>query len=582
MPVDKITIFKIKPTAKDFSDFVRAKQPKVIPVTAPAGATFSVEAVAAFKEHKSEPKTHINIPWLVFLNDGLQPQDRFPFKSENRFPSAVVALKFTEGGKDEFYAIVFGLAGESHLDSEYIVRDFGIRVAMNICDQDLLKRVQSTRHAEVSTQSERQISAGSAFSVFDIDDEKEFLQAIAGAARKDFGFIQSFTGKESIAIKSSKDKSIKWDNLIERVHKLASAYLLTNFETAFPGYAKFHFETDTGIIDALDGQLYQSIIGGNLNAIHLAPPEVVDYANCDFSYGDGEARFEDLTLDQLLQSRKAFRAGTGISAIKSMRVWLWNVETNQRLRPWNAYRCLVAEGHYGGQTYILSNGQWKKVSKVLQQEIDDYMPTIPVAACAYLPHDINIWDAKVQKNRESVFNERAKDGNPALLLLDKEKLKIGGKRLYEVCDLLHTNRELIQVKRFQSSSSSVSHLFLQGRFYGQAFLTDEATRVSMRAAIQAHLAAPEDEPFLRIVPAKREFNPHDYTVVFCMLAEQDITLKDLPFMARYELMHSHRFICDTLGMQCAVVFRRIQVVNRPAPMPAKKAGRNGGIAGAIP
>lgn len=570
MTVDKLTIFKIKSTAKDFGDFIELQQPKKVAVEIPAGATYSVEVVVAFKEFVGKKKTHKNIPWMQFLNDGLPSPDHFKFESENRFPSAIVGLKFTDGGQDDFYAIVFGLAGESHINSEQIVRDFGIRVAMNICDEEKLKRVQSTRHAEVSTQSERQISSGSSFSVFDIDDEKEFLQAIAGAARNEFKFIQSFTGKESIAIKASKGQAINWKNLIERVHALSDAYGLRKFETTFPGYAKFHFETDKNVIKALDAQLMKSIIARDFTRAHLAPPEVVDYATCDFSYNQHDGRFEDLTLEDLLNSRRsALAVDADIGTMKSMKIRLWNVETGSQIRVWPAYRCIVAEVLHNGDTYILSNEQWKKVSNALQKEIDDYMPTIAIAGCAYLPHDVNIWNPAENKNQESVFNAAAKNGNEQLFLLDKGKIEIGGKRLYEVCDLLHTDRSLIQVKRFQNSSSSISHLFLQGRFYGDAFLTDEQCRHGMRQAIDKTLGAADAIPFLDIVPLKRgDLNANEFTIIFCLLAERDITLKDLPFMARYELMHSHRVIVNRLGMSCAVAFRRIKVEAKPKPTKA--------------
>lgn len=572
MPIDKITIFKIKSTASNFSDFLREKNPKQVTLTVPLGSSYTVEVVMAFKSHESEQKTHDQIPWLVFLNDALPAAEKFVFKSENKFPSGILAVKIIENGDSDFYAIVFGLAGESHILPDQVVRDFGIRVAMNICDEEKLKRVQSTRHAEVSTQSERQVSAGSSFSVFDIDDEKEFLQVIAGASGVGFDFIQSFTGKESISIKASKDNSVKWDNLIDRVRALAAAYKLRKFETSFPGYARFHYETDKEIIDALDAQLFQSISKRNFSAAHLAPPEVVDYVTCDFSYGHEESRFEDLTLNDLIDSRKRnFRAKASIDSIKTMRVKLWNVDTNQFMRSWSAYRCLVAEGSYKGDVFILSNGQWKKVSKALQDEIDAYIPTVTTGGCAYLPQDVNIWNAKENKNQEHIFNAQAKFSNDDLFLLDKGKIKIGGKRIYEVCDLLHKNCELIQVKRFQNSSSSVSHLFLQGRFYGQAFLTDEQTRIGLRTAIENSLGLPLAQPFLDIVPIKRGFDTRNYSIIFCLLSESDIELKDLPFMARYELMHSHRFIRDTLGMNCAVVFRRIRVEERVKPVLAAKS-----------
>lgn len=564
MSIDKISVFKIKSTATKFSDFFRLENPVSIPITKDHEAAYEIEVIAAFKEFKSAEKTQANIPWLVFLNDGLPAASRFSFKAANLFPSAIVGIKFTENGIDSYYAIAFGLAGDSHIDPDYIVRDFGIRVAMNICDEEKLKRIQSTRHAEVSTQSERQLSVGSSFSVFDIDDEKEFLQVIAGAARVgDYEFIQSFVGRENISIKSNKENQINWNNLIGRVHKLSNAYDLKNYEKTFPGYAKFHFETDVDIISELEEKLFELISNRDFSSTHLAPPEVVDYSTCEFSYGKNETKYEDLTLSDLLSSRRAFGEKSSLDSIKGMRIFVWNIDTGAKIRHWSAFKCLVAEVTHDGESYILSNGQWKRVGKELRQEIESYLAELIVDECKYLPHDIEIWNPVTKRNEESVFNVAASALDKDLLLLDRAKIEIAGKRLYEVCDLLHLDRSMIQVKRMQNSSSSVSHLFLQGRFYAEAFVTDELCRTGFRDEITKRLGA-DAGPFLDIVPTDRSFNTKDYKIIFCILSENNIVIADMPFMARYELVHSHRFLRKVMGMNCSVVFRRIKVKEKVA------------------
>lgn len=560
--MDKITIFKIKNSVKNFEDFFKLEPIEVIKVTVPAEAGYEVNIIAAFKQYKSKEKTHANIPWLVFLNDGLLDHQKFSFKAENLFPSALVAVKIIEAGLESFYAITFGLAAESHIEPDQVVRDFGIRVAMNICDEEKLKRIQSTRHAEVSSQSERQLSVGSRFSVFDIDDEKEFLQVIAGSAKKgEYEFIQSFVGRESISVKSNKGQAISWGNLIDRLRILAKAYEMKNYEKTFPGYAKFHFETDIDIITALEIKLFSKISKKDLSDTHLAPPELVDYSTCEFSYGKGVDRFEDLTLEDLLSSRREFKKNASIDSIKSMKVLVWNIETGNLIRSWNAFKCIVAEVECLGDSYILSNGQWKRVAKELKEEIDNYVAAIAIDECAYLPQDLNIWNPLTKRNEESVFNVHASDGCAELLLLDKAKIEIAGKRLYEICDLLHINREMIQVKRMQNSSGSVSHLFLQGRFYAEAFLTDEVCRVGFRQEIINRLGDAA-EPFLNVVPVARNFNPSDYKIIFCILSEEDLEVGSLPFMARYELVHSHRYLKNVLGMNCSIVFRRISTEDK--------------------
>lgn len=184
MSLEKATIFKIKDAATAFADFIRTvdarnrQLPPLEPITLPEDLEFDgqIEIAAAFKNQPAVRKTQNDIPWLAFLNEGKDPEDRYTFVSNNRYPCAVVAIKIIQLRRSHFYALTFGLGGESFLKPEAVVRDFGIRVAMNICDKDRLKRVQTSIHEAISTQSEKQISVGSNFSVFNIDDEKEFRQ----------------------------------------------------------------------------------------------------------------------------------------------------------------------------------------------------------------------------------------------------------------------------------------------------------------------------------------------------------------------------------------------------------------------
>lgn len=559
MSIDKITIFKIKDTATGIRDFLKVEGDlKQIPLAPRIGGA-AVSAWAHVKIQTAVLKTHENVPWLSFLNEGLSDNEYFRFEARNSFPAGVVALQFVADNDIRFYALTFGLGGENLIDYEYVVRDFGLQVAMNICDPNNLKRIQTSMHEAVSTQSERQISAGSSFSVFNIDDEKEFFRALAGSAKAEFAFIQSFNGRDSIAIKAKKGDALNWGNLLDRVESLGSAYGLDAFKTNFPGYAKFHFENDQIIIGELDAILFARIKAGDFSNIHLATPEVMDFNSIEFSYNKNEERFDDLVLHDLIDSRRAFGIKSSIDSIKSTKVLVWNVDTGAKVRDWNGYKCMVAEVSYANNSYILSNAQWKQVAPTFKAEVDQYMTTIKLSTDAFLAADIRIWDAVSEKNKEAVFNAAVAAATSDVLLFDTAKIEVAGQRFYETCDIFHKDRKFVQVKRFSSGSASVSHLFVQGRFYAEAFLTDDNCRQGMRAHVENIAPVPFRDEFLALLPLAREdLVSNRYTVVFCILSSDDAgALTDLPFMARYELMHTHKHLTKGLGINCEVAFRRV-------------------------
>lgn len=561
MAIDKVTIYKIKDFARTTDDFLKIQR-DLKQINLPTRADGRVvSAWASVKIHTAVTKTHANIPWLTFVNDGLVEADHFKFEAKNSFPAGVVVLQFGADHNASFYVLTFGLGGDNLIDHEYVVRDFGLQVAMNICDPDKLKRIQTSMHEAVSTQSERQLSVGSSFSVFNIDDEKEFFRALAGAAKEEFSFIQSFTGRDSIVIKAKKGDSLNWRNLVDRVAIVGDAYNLENFKENFPGYAKFRFENDPIIIAELDTILFSKIKDGDLSHVHLATPEVMDFSSIEFSYNKSNERFDDIVLNDLLDSRRAFGDKSSIDSIKATRILVWNVETGAKLREWSGYKCVVAEVSYGNESYILSNSQWKQVAPDFKTEVNQYMDLIELCGDEYLTDNVRIWDKDSGKDKEAVFNKAVAAATPDVILFDTAKIEIAGQRFYETCDIFHKERKFVQVKRFHSGSASVSHLFVQGRFYAEAFLTDDTCRRCMRGHIEDTAQAAVKDDFLALIPvARKDLVSNSYTIVFCILSPGNAaSLADLPFMARYELMHTHKHLLNGLGMKCEIAFKTVRL-----------------------
>lgn len=574
MNLEKFTAFKIKDSAQAFADFIRAHDaknrqlPPLKPLRLPEEINFDgqIQAAIAFKVHSGQAKTQYDIPWISFLNEA-SPDEPINFISHNEFPCAVMAISLTRNGATSFYALTFGIGAEAFINPEFLVRDFGLRVAMNICDVEKLKRIQTSIHEAVSAHAEKQISTGSNLTVFGINDEKEFLRSVTGIARAEYDFISTFTGKDSISVKLSKDQRLSWVNIAASISSLGEAYDLDSYETLFPGYAKFHIENDPEKLEILDMSLFEKIREGNFDNIHLAPPEFIDFDSRSFSYSATPDVFlDDISIEGLIESRRAFSERSSMKSIKGMHIHVWNTETGVKIKEWQAYRCLVAEIELDDTTYILSMGQWKQISEDFKGEVDGYLATIHINNSEYLPNGINIWvpDAKrdrngnpIGENREEAYNQEVAGLTRDLFLFDKAKIQIAGDKIYEVCDLLHSERHFVHVKRLKNGSASITHLFLQGKFYADAFLSDRKCRESMRAYIGESLQGDDSVQFLSAIPDLREkIVANDYLIIFCLLIEQEgKTISDLPFMSRYELMHAHKHIHEALGFRCEVAFR---------------------------
>lgn len=529
-----------------------------------------VKGFIKYEEAASKEKIEEDVPWLVFLNSG-NSKKKYQFKSNNKFPRAIMALCIETDDVPLYYAATFGQHADSYIEKDQIVYDFGIRVGMNICHDDGLRRVQTTGHEAISKQTERQASAGAALSVFGINSDTEFLKTISGSVTDTYRtLVDSFRGKDSITIKFPKDSKISWSYLVEACRRFEERYLSDDYKnTQFKSYDKLRYENDPLIIDQLEKQLCNDIENGNLQRVHLAPPEFLE-DDFEFAYipakkdDPAPPTFEDLRISDFLSvSRRQIKDLT-VQRLKSWKIYVYNTEHSSTYVRWNAYKCIVAEVELGNRTFVLSSGQWREISEDLKAEVNGFIATEVIELKApYLPTDVNIWSAKHNQNREDVFNSKAGVECPELYVLDRSKIKIAGDKKYEVCDLFHSDGSMIHVKRYSSGAASISHLFTQCKFYADAFLTDVGCRADMRAWIEGDdgedNAGRDKAKFLGLIPQRsQDVFGQNYTVVFCILhTGSKFSLSDLPFMSRYELMLSQRYLTEHRKFKVGVVFRKV-------------------------
>lgn len=570
----RVTLYRIKDD--DVGNFSKNEDVQFDRIELPAGAG---EIQVKFEDARGKPRSDNDIPWLRILNSAAGER-RYKFEAQNRYPRATIGITFRlADDKPVTYVAAFGLGADAIIDRKKIVYDFGIRVAMNICDIDKLRRVQTTAHEAVSRQTERQASTGTNLAVFGVNTEVEFLRMLSGMVSAAYtDKVESFRGKESISLKLPKASVPDISALVALCRSLEERYQSNDYKnTELRVYDQLKIENDPVVKDALDQKLCVQIAARDFSHIHLAPPDFIEGDDAQFTYqkkdeDDDPPLYDDLRIEDLVSVPRRRLKGLSANTLRNWNIYRVDEGTGNTYRAWNAYQCLVAEIELNGKTYVLSNGQWRQISQELKDKVDQYFQHNEVISdCVYLPHGISIYDPARDQFREEVYNRHVALNDPDIYLFDKSKVEIAGKKIYEICDLFRNDGSMIHVKRHSSGSASINHIFTQAKLYGHAFSAEVVTRQGMRDWIdnnqEAENVGKAKADFSALVPANDiDVNEKDHELIFCILSDaENMVLADLPFMTRYELMLAHRYLTHDRKFRASVTFKQVDLSKPQVP-----------------
>ncbi|WP_429056256.1 DUF6119 family protein [Aeromonas jandaei] len=576
--LDKMTIFKAKDSVKSFSSIFDITT-ESLPNFKYTHKGFDIECIIKYSEVGGVKKTEADYPWMTMVNS-LDKGFNFKFSTINKTPSAVLGIKISKSTiNTRFFLITFGMHTSRYINIDYLVNDFGIKVAMNICDQNNLRKVNTTTHSSISTLTDRQASKGASLDIFDINDEKEFFRSLSGLTHATHPYIKSFSGKNSITVNLKTNSLKNKSDLIDILLKLDDAYSLDLYKNKFPTYGRLDYVSDTDKIEKLDSILFDRLKNGNLSNIHLSP-NTIESDNIDYyTYQDPDKnqdfeRFEVIEIQQLLAAHAKFNKKSSINTIKGWRIY--SVTTSGNISSARAYDFINFELDEAGTTFILNSGTWRNVDSGFKVEIESYISQkICERKNDYLPSNVSIYCQVKEKGvlkdkyKEEVYNSYVAKNNNDIYLFDKSKIKIAGKKQYEICDLFHSKKEFIHVKVLKSGTNSLSHLFLQARFYTDSFIKDPETRKSMREFINTN-QNPENKSknnsnFLSLIPEKREeLHASSYSAVLCILTfDANDNIDNLPFMVKYELAKTHQYLLNERGVELSYAIRLVNKNKSP-------------------
>ncbi len=447
-------------------------------------------------------------PWTkLFTSNDTVPSDAFGY---TRAVGAAFIVRY-DGQK---FVLTFG-TGHHLLNTDFIERDFGLRVTLNSVDPDKLRSLDKASYDHNPLNSRTQSTKD--VDIFDlaVDAELDILYAITGASNIPI-FGAQVTGRDALTLFAETD--------IEGILDILSQALILyrkKLPQKFEWVDNISRIRDKETVEVLDLLLDDELAKNPCPGIWLGEPEIVDWESqigYSFDLRPNSPRHPVLDIQQL---RDYLGKRAQIPKTKVLKdTWIHvNDAEFKASQTWSAYRCLYAEIKDKAHHYILRNANWYKVDDDFSKKIDSYIGTINLYSHP-LPdycHD-----------REDDYNEFVSKSDATFTLMDKKTIKVGGPYdKLEFCDLIKDGSDLIHVKYYRSSNT-LSHLFAQGFVSAETFIKDSDFRA---------LLNPKLPSCIRLSDAKPRPNPSKYKIVYAIATDKKLP-EELPFFSKITLKNS--------------------------------------------
>jgi uncharacterized protein (TIGR04141 family) len=376
---------------------------------------------------------------------------------------------------------------------------------------DQLKSVDAKTIDDTTLHTRRDVSRDSTFAAFDPDVTRDLLRSVTGTP-PDETLARRLTGADAVALNTR----AQVPELPALCEQLLETYGSDAYKQNFEFIDYLRSEKRAGRLRELEQRLVDALNLREIDDVHLACPEPMDWLDvARFRYSpDADVELDsDPRISAYLDLHED--EDIDLDTLKADRLYAIRDSDGSSLREWPIYRCLVYETELHGDLYVLSAGDWFRVSLSFKDRVYAYANELPKTSLA-LPEP----DAGTDEDR---YNRKATDAVGGLLL-DKQLVFEGPDKM-EICDVLTRDPTLVHVKQ-RGSSSTLSHLFAQGVNCAERLLEDPEFRDAARTVV-----AGADEAFADVLP-DRQPEPGEIEVAFVVLTRSDRdTPLTLPFFS---------------------------------------------------
>lgn len=414
------------------------------------------------------------------------------------------------------FAIPFGY-GKHLLKEDCIDHDFGLKTALNVVNADKLLSIDKANIGDLAVLTKTQASRKGSPDYFNVDILKDLLRSITGEPNvvlsSEFGGV--ITGNEGVYI-SPKTSFIKIPSILG---KLNAEYKKKTYKARFDWIDNVKTERDPVIIEKLRGQLIDEMKAGNSKEVYLAPPFIMEFENFGgIAYTPKGELYNEFDIENYYKLKEDSIDDLDWERLTRKKIFIKS-STDDELNPYSLWRFLNFETTINNHQYIFTLSNWYRIDRNYYKAIYRYCSQIKES-------DSSFPDCKKGEN-EGQYNERLANSNKQFVCLDKKLIRSDISRSeIEACDVFTKSKELIHVK-FRESSSTLSHLFAQGKVSASSLRRDRAFRYNLRAKLES-LGASKS----LIALEDKNLKPGDYTITFAIIESKKRSFVDaLPFFS---------------------------------------------------
>ena len=544
MSTQTYTVLLLKDTVTKFEDALDDdKEIKAYPLVPEFGLTGTLFVGS---QNRSTPD------WMGLLTPYLQKPVESAFMANI---SAVLMLQYEK----RIFAFSFGYGKHLLLDASW-VRDFGLKVTLNRVDPEKLRSIDSKTYEDLVRSTRTQTSRSSKVESFQLDVARDLVRGVTGDSR-DTTYFKRLTGADALKFSTP----IAFADIGDLLDELLAAYQDDAYKPHF-GWIDNIKEVDLAVAAELNGRLLDALRNSELDGMHLAPADIVDWediAGFNFTRGERNAHFLELELERYIEVLGDKLPDLTLDQLRHHKVRVRYEESDELRDLWRVYDCLVWETTIKKKRYVLFDGRWFEIA-------EDYDARVKAVIADLLVDPIVLPEAESGQD-EDQYNISVENSDVVrFALLDRQTvLPSGASSRIEFCDLLSVDGHIVHVKK-RSSSATLSHLFSQASVSCDIFLQDASARKDVASKLRKMKKLAHAKLMTEEKPS-----PSNYHVVYVVLAKEGkIWPPELPFFSAVNLMH-HAGRIQNLGFK--VTLQHVKQIkpqpshqNAPQPRPRSR------------
>lgn len=464
---------------------------------------------------------------------------------KNKSNKAVMILKYVKDEKEYVFSLVFGY-GRTMLNEQSIVRNFGLRTAVNLIEESNIKSLNSLNISTNYLDIQRQALSYGSHSDLHVDTNADILKSISGRASYDSHY-STLNGADNLRFSAKSDVSLS-----DLLNGILDAFFSENYkEKGLEWIDHVQYVKEKEIISELDRVLLNHITDKLLENPIIAPNKIVSYLDIEGYFISGmnsshklkENFYDDIPSDQFWEFlSEKIEDKIIIDKLKNCSLYCWTNDSAQKVS--SIYDSLFIEIEYDNKKFFLNNGDWFIIESSYYSNITNKIDSIKIFRDPVIPSCEIKWS-------EGEFNEKFVESDPdRFKLFDKKNFhspNYGHSRI-EPADIITIEKQFIHVKK-GGSSANLSHLFAQGVVSAQLYKNETLFIDKINELFE-----------------EGYFNSDDKIEVIYGIIDKRYDKKAseiLPFFSMINLSQ-HYDVLSSMGIKCQLLFieQKVPVYNK--------------------